>query len=107
MLDLHVFVLDPGIFFTTARLIVSDLGFFFLVPCTCFVDLASIRVGGGNSIVICAHIGLDVFGPWHLFFGPAHVFLDLAQGGGNSDIETRCMQEDVERKGEHVDIEAR
>ena len=41
------------------------------------------------------------------FFGPAHVFLDLAQGGGNSDIETRCMQEDVERKGEHVDIEAR
>ena len=80
LLDLHVFVLDPGIFFTTAKLIVSDLGFFFLVPCTCFVDLASIRVGGGNSIVICAHIGLDVFGPWHLFFGPAHVFFGPGAG---------------------------
>ena len=64
-------------------------------PCTCFVDLASIG-WGGNSIVIGAHIGLDVFGPWHLlFFEPVHVFLELAQGGGNLDIETRCMQEVV------------
>jgi hypothetical protein len=38
-LDLHVFVLDPGIFFSTAKLIVSELGFCFLDPCTCFVDL--------------------------------------------------------------------
>ena len=44
--DLHVFVLDPGNFFTTAKLIVSDLGFCFLDPCTCFVDLASIGVRG-------------------------------------------------------------
>ena len=29
------------------------------------------------------------------------------RGGGNLDIETRRVQEDVERKGEHVDIEAR
>ena len=29
------------------------------------------------------------------FFEPVHVFLDLAQGGGNLDIETRCMQEVV------------
>ena len=49
-LDLHVFVLDPGIFFSTAKLIVSELGFCFLDPCTCFVDLASIG-GRGNSIV--------------------------------------------------------
>ena len=37
-----------------------------------------------------------------IFFGPAciwelvHVFLDLAQGGGNLDTETRCMQEAVD-----------
>ena len=91
--DLHVFVLDPGIFFSTAKLIVSELGFCFLDPCACFVDLASIG-WGGNSIVIGAHIGLGVF--WTLapsFLEPVHVFLDLAQGGGNLDTETRCMQE--------------
>ena len=44
--DLHVFVLDPGAFLWTAKLIVSELGFCFLDPCTCFVDLASIRWGG-------------------------------------------------------------
>ena len=27
------------------------------------------------------------------FFEPVHGFLDLAQGKGNLDIETRCMQE--------------
>jgi len=30
------------------------------------------------------------------YFEPVHVFLDLAQGGGNLDIETRCMQEVVD-----------
>ena len=30
------------------------------------------------------------------FFELVHVFLDLAQGGGNLDIETRCMQEVVD-----------
>ena len=30
------------------------------------------------------------------FFEPVHVFLDLAQGKGNLDIETRCMQEVVD-----------
>ena len=52
---------------------------------------------GGNSIVIGAHIGPVVF--WTLapsFLEPVHVFLDLAQGGGNLDIETRCMQEVVD-----------
>ena len=65
--DLHVFVLNPVFFFSTAKLIVSELGFCFLDPCTCFVHLASIG-SGGNSIVIGAHIGLDVFGPWRLLF---------------------------------------
>ena len=52
---------------------------------------------GGNSIVIGAHIGLDVFGPWRLLFWNPHTFfLDLAQGGGNLDTETRCMQEVVD-----------
>ena len=89
-LDLHVFALYPG----KAKLLVSDLGLF-LDPCTCIVDLASIG-WGGNSIVIGAHIGLDVFGPWRLLFLNLYIFLDLAQGGRNFDIETRCMQEVVD-----------
>ena len=72
-LDLHVFVLDPGEFFSTAKLIVFELGFCFLDPCACFVDLASIG-WGGNSIVIGAHIGLDVFGPWRLLFWNPYTF---------------------------------
>ena len=67
-------------------IIVFELGFCFLDPCACFVDLASM---GANSIVVGAQIGLDVFGPWRFFLG-------LAQGGGNLDIETRCMQEVVD-----------
>ena len=63
----------PREFFSTAKLIVSELGFCFLDPCTCFVDLASIG-WGGNSIVIGAHIGLDVFGPWRLLFWNPHTF---------------------------------
>ena len=43
--DLHEFVLDPRKFFSTAKLIVSELGLCFLAPCTCFVDLASIGWG--------------------------------------------------------------
>jgi len=30
------------------------------------------------------------------FFEPVHVFLDLAQGGKNLDIDARCMQEVVD-----------
>ena len=64
-LDLHVFVLDPGFFFD------SQINCFWArFPVfwtrTCFLDLASI--GGGNSTVIGAHIGLDplhVFLTWH------------------------------------------
>ena len=59
------------------------------------MDLASIG-WGGNSIVIGAHIGLDVVGPWRLLFGTRTRFLDLAQGEGNLDTETRCMQEVVD-----------
>ena len=33
-------------------------------------------------------------GAW--FFLNPYVFLDLAEGGGNVDIETRCMQEVVD-----------
>jgi hypothetical protein len=54
-----------GNFFKTAKLMCSDLGFCFLDPCACFLDLASIGWRAGNSIVIGAHIGLD----------PVHVFL--------------------------------
>ena len=81
-LDLHVFVLDPRFFlFSTAKLIVSELGFCFLDPCTCFVDLASIG-WGGNSILIGSHIGLDVFGPWRLLFGTRTRFFGPGTGCG-------------------------
>ena len=49
---------------------------------------------GGNSIVIGA--GLDVLDLGAFFFGTRARFLDLAQGGGNLDTETRCMQEVVD-----------
>ena len=64
-LDLHVFVLDPGKFVSTAKLIVSELGFLFFGPVHLLPGPCLHRVGG-NSIVIGAHIGLDVFGPWRL-----------------------------------------
>ena len=80
-LDLHVFVLDPGEFFSTAKLIVFELGFCFLDPCACFVDLASIG-WGGNSTVIGAHIGLDVFGPWRLLFWNSYTIFGPGTGWG-------------------------
>ena len=78
-LDLHVFVLDPGKFFSTAKLIVSELDFCFLDPCTCFVDLASIG-WGGNSIVIGA--GLDVLDLGAFFFGTRARFFGPGTGWG-------------------------
>ena len=76
------------IFFYTAKLIVSDLGFCFLDPCACFVDL--------DSIVIGAHTGLDVFGLWRILFLNLYMFFGPRTSGGNSDTETRCMQEVVD-----------
>ena len=60
---LHVFVLDPGKFFSTAKLIVSELGFCFFGPVRLLRGPCLHRVGGNSidSIVISAHIGLDVF----------------------------------------------
>ena len=70
--DLHVFALDPGIFFSTAKLIVSELGFLFFEPVHLLPGPCLHRVGGENSIVIGAHIGLD----------PVHVFLTWHRVGG-------------------------
>jgi hypothetical protein len=56
-------------------------------------------MGGGNSIVIGVFIGLDIFGPWRLapfFLTRTRVFLDVTQGTGNLDIETRCIQEIID-----------
>ena len=55
--DLHEFVLDPRIFFATAKLIVSELGLCFLDPCTCFVDLASIGWGAQVGGTLGGHGG--------------------------------------------------
>ena len=60
------------VFFLTAKLIVSDVGFFFLDPCTCFVDLASI--GWGELHCYRRSHRAFFLGPWRLtctcFFGP-------------------------------------
>ena len=64
--------LDLKEFFWTERVFIFDTGFFFLGPCTCFVDLASIGVGG-ISIVICAGCFLDL---------DVHVFLTCHRVGG-------------------------
>jgi len=89
-LDLHVFLLDPGNFFWTAKLIVSELGFCFLDPCTCFVDLASI--GWGRKLH-CYRRWAGCFGPWRLLFWNRARFFGPGTGWGNLDTETRCMQE--------------
>jgi len=53
-------------------LIVSELGFLFFGPVHLLPGPCLHRVGGGNSIVIGAHIGLD----------PVHVFLTWHRVGG-------------------------
>ena len=78
-LDLHVFVLDPGKFVSTAKLIVSELGFLFFGPVHLLPGPCLHRVGG----------------ELHCYRSRAR-FFDLAQGGGNLDTETRCMQEVVD-----------
>ena len=80
-LDLHVFVLDPGKFFSTAKLIVSELSFCFLDPCTCFVDLASTGWGGELH---CYRRWAGCFGPWRraFFFGTRARFFGPGTGWG-------------------------
>ena len=54
-----------------------DLGFFFwsFAPASW-----TLPPKGGNSIVIGANIGLDVFRPWHLFFGNLYMFFGPGTG---------------------------
>jgi hypothetical protein len=84
-LDLHVFVLDPGEFFSTAKLIVSELGFLFFGPVHLLPGPCLHRVGGELHCYRRSH-----------WAGSRARFFDLAQGGGNLDTETRCMQEVVD-----------
>ena len=84
-LDLHVFVLDPGDFFSTAKLIVSELGFLFFGPVHLLPKPCLHRVGGELHCYRRSH-----------WAGSRARFFDLAQGGGNLDTETRCMQEVVD-----------
>ena len=78
--DLHIFVLDPGNFFSTAKLIVSELNFCFLDPCTCFVDLASIGWGGELH---CYRRWAGCFGPCRiLFWNPCAFFWTWHRVGG-------------------------
>ena len=85
-LDLHVFVLDPGKFVSTAKLIVSELSFLFFGPVRLLPGPCLHRVGGGK---------LHCYRRSHWARSRAR-FFDLAQGGGNLDTETRCMQEVVD-----------
>ena len=94
LLDLHVFVAGPRVFVSSAKLFVSDLGFCFLDPCSCFVDLGSIG-WGGTPLLYALTLGW-MFLDLGAFFLTCTCFFDMAQGGGNLDIEPRCMQEVVD-----------
>ena len=83
----------PSFFFSTAKLSVSELDLCFLDRCTCFVDLASIGWGGELHCYRRSHWAGCFWTLAPSFLEPVRVFLDLAQGGGNLDTETRCMQE--------------
>ena len=51
---------------------------------------------GGTLFDMHSIWGGCCFGPWQLVFGPVQLFLGPSHpthGGGNLDIETRCMQE--------------
>jgi len=78
--------------FLDSQIIVSDIGFFFLVPCTCFVDLASVGSGGKLHCYRRSHWA-GCFGPWRLLFWNRARFFGPGTGWGNLDTETRCMQE--------------
>ena len=63
---------EPSFFFDN-----YDLGFFFW---SCAPASWTLPPKGGNSIVIGANIGLDVFRPWHLFFGNLYMFFGPGTG---------------------------
>ena len=87
--DLPVRFLEPVFFFFGVDLHGSlpsqfffdnyDLGFFFW---SCAPASWTLPPKGGNSIVIGANIGLDVFRPWHLFLELVHVFWTWHRVGG-------------------------
>ena len=74
-----------GFFFSTAKLIVSELGFLFFGPVHLLPGPCLHRVGGELHCYRRSH-----------WVGSRARFFDLAQGGGNLDTETRCMQEVVD-----------
>ena len=74
------------VFFSTAKLIVSELGFLFFGPVRLLPGPCLHRVEGGK---------LHCYRRSH-WAGSRARFFDLAQGGGNLDTETRCMQEVVD-----------
>ena len=78
----------PREFFSTAKLIVSELGFLFFGPVRLLPGPCLHRVEGGK---------LHCYRRSH-WAGSRARFFDLAQGGGNLDTETetRCMQEVVD-----------
>ena len=70
--------------FLDSQIIVSDIGFFFLVPCTCFVDLASVGSGGKLHCYRRSHWA-GCFGPWRLLFLNLYMFFwmkEVADVGG-------------------------
>ena len=75
----------PRGLFSTAKLIVSELGFLFFGPVHLLPGPCLHRVGGELHCYRRSH-----------WAGSRARFFDLAQGGGNLDTETRCMQEVVD-----------
>ena len=86
--DLHVFVLDPGIVFSTTKLIVSELGFCFWTRAPASWTLPP-EGGGELHCYRCSHWAGFFWTLAHSFLAPVRVFLDLAQGGGKLDVVTK------------------
>ena len=83
-----------GFCFWTSKWIVSELGFFFWTRAPASWTLPPWG-GGGPPCYRHSHWAGHFWTLAPSFFEPVH-FLDLAQGGGNLDVETRCMQKIVD-----------
>ena len=70
-----MYCVGPGEFFfgQPNELFLNSVSFF-LDPCACFVDLASMGWGGNPLVIGAQYIGLGVFGPWRLLFLNRYIF---------------------------------
>ena len=73
--DLGEFVSDLKEFFWTEMVFVFDTVFIFWTRAPAWWTLLPYMGWGETPLfILCAHIGLDVFRPWHLLFGTCTCF---------------------------------